>query len=100
MLVLKKDGSRRMCIDHRDKITIKNRYPLPHIVDLLDQLKYAAYFSKLDLKSGYHQVRMKDEDIWKTAFKTIQGLYEWLVMPFGLANAPTTMVIRILQFVC
>ena len=88
-----------MCIDYNalNNITLKNRYPLPKIDDLLDQLQHAKYFTKLNLKSGYHQVRVK-EDIWNIAFKTRQGLYEWLVMPFSLCNAPTTFM-RLMNYV-
>jgi hypothetical protein len=90
IFILKEDGTQRIYVDYRalNAVTIKNKYPLPPINDLFDQLRGACVFSKIDLRSGYHQLKIRKSDILKTAFVTRYGLYEYTIMSFGLTNAP------------
>ena len=92
LFVKKKDGTLRLCIDYRqlNKVTVKNKYPLPRIDDLFYQMKGAMVFSNIELRSSYNQLRIKDEDIYKTTFRKRYGHYEFVVVPFGLINAPAT----------
>ena len=97
LLQKKKDGSLRLCIDYRalNKVIIKNKYPIPLIAYLFDRLGQAKYFTKMDLRKGYYQVRIAEGDESKTASVTRYGAYEWLMMPFGITNAPTTFCVLI-----
>jgi hypothetical protein len=92
LFVPKSDGTMRLCVDYQglNKVTVKNWYPIPLVSEMLDRLSKAAIFSKLDLRDAYYRLQIKEGDKWKTAFKTRYGHFKYLVMPFGLANAPAT----------
>ena len=100
LFVKKKDGTLRLCVDYwqLNKMTVKNKYLLPKIDDLFDQLKDANVFSKIDLPSGYHQLRIKDADVHKMTFRTRYGHYKFFVMPFGLTNAPAAFMDLMIMF--
>jgi len=102
LFVRKKYGTLRLCIDYRklNKVTIKKKYPLSRIDDLFNQLKGATVFSKIGLRSGYHRVHIKEEDIYKTVLRTKYGHYEFVVVPFGLTDAPTTFMCLINSVLC
>ena len=102
LFVKKKDGTLRLCIDYKqlNKVTIKNMYPLLRIDDLFNQLKGETMFSKINLRLGYHHVHIKEEDIFKISFRTRYGHYEFVLVPFGLTNAPTTFMFFVNSVLC
>jgi hypothetical protein len=97
LFVEKKDGTQQMCVDYwsLNEVTIKNKYPLPRIEDLFNQMKGAIAFSKIDLRLGYHQLKIRESDVPKTSFRSRYGLYEYIVMSFGLTNAPAYLMNKV-----